>query len=276
MTRLLTALVFSLGLVTSWASPGATQSTESADSDPRVHLINGIPDTTVDVEIDGTAAIENFAFRDTEDLSEYAGTELTGVVFTTTDGEELLDAGDVAIPDSGSVSVLLHLKVDGSPGLAIFENDLSSLEPGESRLVIRHLAAAPPVDVLAAGNVVFEGLSNGNEEAADIDAGDVTAELVPSGEDGPTVIGPADLSLLEGAALIVYGLGSFDEGTMTVITEVIEGLDTAPSSVDTGNSPVESATEPTSGPLLAVMVAVGLAGIGLLGARTGRARRSEA
>ncbi len=257
LTVLATVLTFSTLVV---APIGASA---QGDDNTRVHLINGVPDQEVDVAIDGTSAIEGFAFRDIEDISSLAGNSLGSVVFTEAGTDAvLLEATDVDLPDASSVSVLLHLKVDGSLNLSIFENDLSRIAAGESRLVIRHLAAAPPVDVLAAGDVVFQGLGNGDERSADVAAGDVTASLVPSGEGGPAVIGPADLPLLEGVMLIVYGLGSLERGTMTVITETVEGLSTPPSAVDTGNSTVPGGPP---GDLL-TLGALGVAVVGIVGA----------
>lgn len=270
----LTVLGAVIGLLTLVVAPigASAQDDEGGDGDNRVHLINGIPDLEVDVTIEGEPAIQGFAFRDIEDISSLAGSDLASVAFTEAGTDEVvLDATNVEIPAAASVSVLLHLKVDGSPSLSIFENDLSRIAAGESRLVIRHLAAAPPVDVLAAGDVVFQGIGNGDEQSAEVPAGDVTASIVPSGEDGPVVIGPADLPLLEGVMLIVYGLGSLERGTMTVITETVEGLSTPPSGVDTGNS-----TVPGGGPggsFIVAALAVAVLGVGTAAALTHRAGR---
>lgn len=216
------------------SGPAAAQ----ADDSVRINLINGIPDNSVDIEFTSGDSIAEFAFRDTYDLSSLAGSTAGVVVTDAVSKETLLEVDQLVLPASGNVSVLLHLKVDGAVSLSTFENDLSRIEAGDSRLVVRHLAAAPEVDVLAAGEVVFEGLGNGRERSADLEAGEVSASLVPTGEDGPVIIGPADLPLIEGDMLIVYGLGSLDDDTMTVLTETITGLDTPPSGVDTGNSDV--------------------------------------
>ena len=237
-------------------SPAAAQ--DSGSSATRINLINGIPGSSVDVVVDGMEVISGFEFRDTYDLSGLAGQSANNVVFTEAGTDtELLSVDSLDLPESGNISVLLHLKVDGSTTLSTFENDLSRIAAGDSRLVVRHLAAAPAVDVLAAGEAVFQGLGNGQERRADLPAGDVTATLVPSGEDGPIIIGPADLPLVEGDQLIVYGLGSVEEDTMTVLTEVISGLGSAPSAVNTGNSPVGEPSL-TGGLTVAALVAVGI------------------
>lgn len=261
MKKLALGLVFAVLVVLSVGSNAIAQDSDAV----RINLINGIPDSSLDVGIGGENVISGFDFRDTHDLASFAGQAVDGLVFTQAGSDEIvLDAGDVELPADGNISVLLHLKVDGSPNLSIFENDLSRVAAGESRLVIRHLAAAPPVDVLAAGEVVFEGLGNGQERSADLAAGDVNATLVPSGEDGPIVIGPADLPLVEGDLLVVYGLGSLAEDTMTVITESVSGLGTPPSAVDTGNSAIDGAGT-ASRIVGGLLIAVGLIGFGLTG-----------
>ena len=104
--------------------------------------------------------------------------------------------------------MIAHLDAEGTPTLAVFENDTSAIEAGNGRLVVRHTAAAPAVDVKANGAVAFSNLANPNEAAADLPAGTISAEVVPTGADEPVVIGPADLPVTEGASLIVYAVGS--------------------------------------------------------------------
>jgi hypothetical protein len=205
-------------------------------------LIHGIPGVDVDVEAGGENVFEGFSFRDTQDLSALAGETLTGLKVKAAGTDDVaIDAGDVALPASGNYSVIAHLGADGTPTLGVFENDTSTIEAGNGRLIVRHTAAAPAVDVKANGDVAFSNLTNGNEAKADLPAGTISAEVVPTGADEPVVIGPADLPINDGEALIVFAVGSLDDGTVDVITESITGLGSAPSAVPTGDSPVEAA-----------------------------------
>ena len=58
-----------------------------AQAEARIHLIHGIPDTPVDVIVDGGVVFADFNFGDTQDLSAFAGATLTGltVVLAGTD-----------------------------------------------------------------------------------------------------------------------------------------------------------------------------------------------
>lgn len=205
----------------------------------RIHLIHGIPGVDVDVYAGGEAVFEGFAFGETQDLSALAGETLTALEVRVAGTDDVaIDGGDVALPASGNYTIIAHLTADGTPTLGVFENDTSAIAAGEGRLTVRHTAAAPAVDVLANGAAAFTNLSNPNEASADLAAGTLSAEVVPTGATEPVVIGPADLTVEEGASLIVYAVGSLDDESLTVLTESITGLGSAPSAVNTGNSPV--------------------------------------
>lgn len=242
----------------------------SAQDSARIHLIHGIPDTDVDVEAGGANVIEGFSFGDTEDLSALAGATLEGLRVKLAGTDTVaIDAGDVDLPASGNFTVIAHLDGDGNPALAVFENDTSTLAAGQGRLTVRHAAAAPAVDVKANGAVAFANVSNGQGGSADLDAGTISAEVVPTGADEPVVIGPADLAIADGVHLIVYAVGSLDADNLQVLTESISGLGTAPTAVNTGNSPVESGSSTLS--LVAAAVA-GLAVLSLGGVQLARVR----
>ncbi len=215
------------------ATPSAAQ--ESA----RIHLIHGIPDTPVDVVAGGEVVFADFQFGDTQDLSGLAGQTLPGLTVNAAGTDTVaIDAGDTALPASGNYTIIAHLDAEGTPTLAVFENDTSAIAAGEGRVTVRHTAAAPAVDVLANGEAAFTSLSNPNEASADLPVGTISASVVPAGAADPVVIGPADLGITDGTSLIVYAVGSLDAGSLTVLTESIDGLGTAPTAVNTGNSPV--------------------------------------
>lgn len=257
MRRLISLVAISM-MVAVLAIPAGAQ------EEARIHLIHGIPDTPVDVVAAGEVVFGDFQFGDTQDLSALAGETLAGlqVVLAGTD-TVAIDAGDTALPASGNYTIIAHLDATGTPTLAVFENDTSAIAAGEGRLTVRHAAAAPAVDVLANGSVAFSNLSNPDGVSADLAAGTITAEVVPTGATEPVVIGPVDLAIEEGSSLIVYAVGSLEAGSITALTESISGLGSAPTAINTGNSPVESS------------VPVWAAGLGaLLGVAAISARRS--
>lgn len=250
MRKLLTALAALAIASIAFAIPASAQ-------DARIHLLHGIPDTDVDVEVAGDNVFESFSFGDTQDLSGFAGATLADVKVKVAGTDTVaIDAGDVALPSSGNYTLVAHLDASGTPSIAVFENDTSSIDAGSGRLTVRHAAQAPAVDILANGDVAFANVPNGAGGGADLPAGSISASVVPAGETEPVVIGPADLPITEGANLIVYAVGSLDAGSLTVLTESITGLASAPTAVNTGNSPIDSAA---TGNNLAAVALVGAA-----------------
>jgi hypothetical protein len=221
------------------APAGPAHAAASAQEGARIHLIHGIPDTPVDVEANGENVVEGFEFGDTQDLSSLAGQTLTGVKVKAAGTDDVaIDAGDLQLPATGNVTAIAHLDAAGKPTLTVFTNDTSPIAAGQGRLVVRHTAAAPAVDVRANGEVAFSNLSNPNEASADLPSGTISADVVPTGANDPVVIGPADLPVTEGSSLIVYAVGSLDGGNLQTLTETIDGLGSSPAAVQTGNSPV--------------------------------------
>ncbi len=265
MKKLTTAMLMIVGALTLLMSPVGAQ------DGARIHLLHGIPDVDVDVEAGGANVIEGFSFGETEDLSALAGETLAGLKVKAAGTDTVaIDAGDVALPASGNFTVIAHLDADGAPTLSVFENDVSAISAGEGRLIVRHTAAAPNVDILANGDVAFGDVPNGAEGKVDLGAGTIEASVVPAGASEPVVIGPADLPINDGEALVVYAVGSLEGESLTVLTESISGLGSAPAAVNTGNSPIDSDSGNTT-----VLVGAGLAGFLVLSlsARKVTARR---
>ncbi len=253
LIRLTAGAILVLATLSFFSGPAAAQ-------DARIHLIHGIPDTNVDVAAGGDIVFPDFAFSETQDLSALAGATLENLQVKLAGTETVaIDAGDVTLPTSGNTTIIAHLDASGTPTLGIFDNDVSTVAAGEGRLIVRHTAFAPNVDIKANGAVAFPNVPNGAEGSVDLAAGTITAEVVPAGADSPVVIGPADLPIVEGEALIVYAVGSLDAGNLTVLTESISGLHDSPNLVNTGNSPVESSSS------LGLVAAAAFAGLAVLG-----------
>ncbi len=136
----------------------------------------------------------------------------------------------VTLAAGGNYTATANLDAEGSPTANFYTNDVSTVEAGKSRLTVRHTAAAPAVDVLAGGAPVVENLSNPGEATLTTDPGTIAAAVAATGTTAP-VIGPADLTLAEGTATIVYAWGSLEAGNLALATQVIEGLHSDPSAV---------------------------------------------
>jgi hypothetical protein len=249
----------------------------SAQSGATVMLLHGIPGTPVDVYVDGEVVIPDFQPAAMQDLSAFAGQTLTDVAVVPAGGalaDAVITVPSLDVPASGNYTVVAHVSADGTPTITPFRNDTSAIAAGEGRITIRHLAAAPAVDIVVGSERPFTGLSNPNEVSADLPAGPLPAEIAAAGGD---VLAPvADLlgsepAVTEGANTILYAVGSLEGGTFDLYAQVISGLGSAPSSVDTGNSPISDPAGSTSTGLLLV-AAAGAVAVAALGGRSALAR----
>jgi len=201
----------------------------------QVSVVHGIPGQAVDVYVNGDKALSDFQ------PGKVAGPlkleEGDYDIVLTKPGDPvtspIIKVDDAAVPGGANISLVAHLSADGDPTLTPFVNDVSKLDPGQARLIVRHTAAAPAVDVRAGGKPVFEDLTNPKEAKADLPAGSVEADVVLAGTD-TVAIGPANLNLGEGTATIVYAIGSADDKTLALTTQTIEGLHSAPGGVPSG------------------------------------------
>ena len=219
-------LASTLGLATALAAMTLTTGAVHAQATATVTLLHGIPGATVDVAVGGDVVIAGFEPGTAEDLSSFAGATLTDVEVRAAGTETVVigPIAELAVPSSGNWTVVAHLAADGTPTLTPFENDTSALAEGQGRLTVRHTAAAPAVDVvLSDGTRPFTGLSNPNQAAADLPAGTISgAQIAPAG--GEPIADVPAVELAAGTNLIVYAVGSLDDGSFTFYTQTISGL----------------------------------------------------
>ena len=275
MKRLLAA-VGAAGLVA--ATVLLSAGTASAASDTAtVSVVHGIPDTPVNVFVNGKATLTDFKpLTVAGPLQLPAGTyELT--VFPAADtagtGTPVIDAS-ATVAAGDNVTLVAHLTADGKPTITPYVNDISAMPAGMARLVVRHDAAAPAVDVRANGQVAFPGLVNPKEASADLAPGTVSADVVLAGT-STVAIGPADVTLKEGTETIVYAVGSAADKTLGVVVQTIDGLNSAPGAVPagTGGQAANLFTQPG---WIAALSALGIAmaAAGVFTLRSGRRRTS--
>ncbi|OLT11722.1 hypothetical protein BJF79_23665 [Actinomadura sp. CNU-125] len=263
-----------LGAVTATAAPAtAATSRESAAArqTATVSILHAVPGLTVDVYAGDKELVSDFEPGTlTDPLKLPAGTYDLKVFKAGQgpDGEPAISKDGVKVPGGANATVVAHLGENGDPMLTPFVNDTSKVAAGKARLTVRHVAAAPAVDVRANGKPVVEGLTNPNEAKLETAAGPVEADVVLAGTDN-VVIGPANLDLGEGTNTIVYAWGSAEDGNLKLATQVIEGLHTAPGGVPGGTG---GQAEPSSGPFGVSWWLLALIGAGFLAAATSGVR----
>ncbi|MHC2998544.1 DUF4397 domain-containing protein [Microbacterium sp. HJ5] len=199
-------------------------------------VLHGIPDTPVDVYVNGALTLDDFQPGDLAGpLDLPAGDYEVALTApdATDDSAPVLGPATLTLEADTNYTAVAHLDESGAPVLTPYVNDTSPTAAGEGRLTVRHDAAAPAVDVLAGGTPVIEGLANPDEASLDLPAGTVEASVAAAGTTDP-VIGPAPVEIQEGVLTIVYAWGSLEDENLDLAVQTITGLHSAPDGVNSG------------------------------------------
>ena len=211
-----------------FATPAQAGGWHHDDAPAKLSVLHGVPGLTVDVWVDGKLTLDDFAPGTLAGPLELPAGDyeiaITAADATSADNP-VIGPVDVELDDGGNYTAVAHLNADGAPTATLFTNDTKApRNDSKGKLTVRHVAAAPAVDVLAGGTAVIEGLSNPEEATLKLEAGTVSASVAAAGTTDP-VIGPADVTVEAGKNTIVYAWGSLADGTLAVAVQVVDSSD---------------------------------------------------
>ncbi|MEU7470228.1 DUF4397 domain-containing protein [Streptomyces sp. NPDC044984] len=223
--------------VTAPAVAAAAAPAADGDDTAMVSVFHGVPGLTADVYANGEELLGDFEPGTVTDPQSLDAGTYDIQVFEAGEGPEGTPAveKEIKVPAGANATIAAHLSADGEPRLTAFVNDTSEVGAGKAGLTVRHVAAAPAVDVRAGGQPVFKGLENPKEDTTTVDAGTVSADVVLAGTD-TVAIGPAELNLEEGTSTVVYAWGSADDKNLALATQTLSGMESAPNAVAPGSS----------------------------------------
>ena len=194
-----------------------------------VTVVHGVPGLTVDVYVNGALTLPGFEPGTVTDPLKLPEGDYN-IIIVPKGGDPASPAieGDVFLPARANASIVAHLSEGGSPKLSVFVNDLSKIRRGDARVVVRHVAAVVPVDVLLyksyrKGDKLvgkLENIANSEEAQADIRGGKYTATINPAGSD-VVAVGPAELKLRPNRSNIIYAIGSLSDGSFELLGQEI-------------------------------------------------------
>jgi len=228
--------IFASGAVAVAAALAFAGPAQAAEGDAQLSVLHGVPGLTVDVWVNGERTLDDFTPGTLAGpLALPAGNYALAI--TAADAADasaaVIGPVNVTLAANGNYTAVANLDAAGKPTANLFTNDASQIEPGKGKLTVRHTAAAPAVDVLAAGTAVISNLANPNEQTLTLDPGTIPAAVAAAGTTQP-VIGPADVTVTEGTHTIVYAWGSLADQNLQLAVQTIEGLHSAPGAVPGG------------------------------------------
>ena len=190
----------------------------------KLSVLHGVPGLTVDVWVDGKLTLDNFTPGTLAGpLDVRAGDHkiaITGADATSADNP-VIGPVKVDLKAGRDYTAVAHLNADGEPTATLFRNDTKPAPEGKGKLTVRHVAAAPAVDVLAGGTAVIEGLENPDQKKLTLDAGTVEASVAAAGST-EALIGPAPVTVTAGENTIVYAWGSLADNNLALAVQVVK------------------------------------------------------
>jgi Domain of unknown function (DUF4397) len=200
-----------------------------------VTIVHGLPRFTADIYVDGELLLSGFEPKDATDPMELPAGDYEVAIRDAgaPEGSKPALAAELTVPGGKNLSVVAHLAEDGSPTVSVFDNDVSPIPPGKSRLLVRHQAEAPPIDVQADGQSLLSGVASGDQAGKALPAAAHDLSVVMA-EGGESLTSPTTLDFEEGTAYFVYLIGSSVEETLDLMVQRVRGLHSGPSGVQTG------------------------------------------
>jgi Domain of unknown function (DUF4397) len=274
ISKLATAALAAGFLALTAGSAGATAVSASAvTGDATVTIVHGIPNTPVDVYANGKKILSGFTFKTVAGpLQLPPGSYAIAVrkAGSAASSAAVLSATE-QVTAGENATVVAGLTASGTPVLSAFANDTSAAGTGKGRLVVRHDADAPAVDVYAGSSKVIGGLASGQQQALDVAAGTVPAKVTLAGQTA-AVLGPVNVPVTAGMGTVVYAIGSAAGHTLTAVTQQYP-LGGAPSSAQAGSGGLGADPDTPVWPF----VAIGAVGLALIATgAVGAARRRRA
>lgn len=194
----------------------ATAQSSSAE----LHLVNGLPDATVDVCVDGTLTADDLAAgARTGALPIFAGDRTVTVLPASAAGcgDTALAEETVSVAAEANVDVLAHYDAAGDPAVTAFGNDLSGTTAGHGRVVFRHGAVTGALDGWIDDTVVADDITNGTEGSGEATAGSHTVSVTPAGSDS-LFVASEDLEVEAGTQYLRYIVGDEADGSAAVLS----------------------------------------------------------
>ena len=189
-----------------------------------VSVLHAVPKTTVDVYLNHKRILNDFKPGTLAGpLNVKAGTYTVPITAATAknDKKPIIGPAKLKFHAARSYTVAAHLTAKGKPTATLYLNTIKKTPKGDGRVIVRHIAAAPAVDILVNGKAAMKNLKNPHQSKANIKAGTYSVAVALAGTTKP-VIGPVDVKVKKYTDTIVYAWGSAAQGNLTAAVQTVK------------------------------------------------------
>ena len=208
-----------------FAAPAQAGGRDDDDHDGALlSVLHGVPGLTVDVWVNGKLTLDDFkpgTLAGPLKLDDGSYRIAVTAADATSADNPVIGPVKVNLKEGRNYTAVAHLDASGVPTATLFKNNTAASPRGQGKLTVRHVAAAPAVDILAGSTAVIKGLENPRQKVLTLKAGTVSASVAAAGTTA-ALIGPADVPVTRGKNTIVYAWGSLADGTLGVAVQVVD------------------------------------------------------
>jgi len=201
-------------------------------------VVNGVLGLAADVRVDGRLVLSGFApMRVTDPLPMSAGAhrfQIWGAGAAMSSKPVLDKIIPVEAGAHGTLSVGLDAR--GTSQLTIFDDDLTESRGGATAIAVRDIAAAPPVRVTVDSTVLAADIQAPQQKASKITPGSHAVAVLPASGTSPLVPSQS-VPTVAGRATVVYLIGSAQDGSLGLISQMLRPTADAPQAMQTGVGP---------------------------------------
>ena len=216
-------LIATSGLTSSTAKP------KPKKQDPAVFtIIHAIPATygadKVDIYSNGALIFNDATPGTSKSFAIESGTQRIAIyadgVVPSSETASILSYRPVYLGHGKDVTFVAHLNSQEKPALTLYKN--MDTEPGKKRswLTVRHVAAAPAVDVKSDANTLFRAVTNGMERKTSLRLGTYPVSVVLAGT-STNALPPTNVEIKDNKNLIVYVWGSAAKSNLQYLTQTV-------------------------------------------------------
>lgn len=192
--------------------------------DVEVSVMHGIPGENVDVHADGDTVLEGLEPGTvSEPITMPSGTSDLRMteVGAGPDAEAVVEADGVEFHAGSNSTVAAHLDEEGRSALTPYVNETYELGEDQAQLTVRHVAAAPALDVRTDGEPAVQGLTVPDEQVLETAPGTVSADAVVADTE-ETVLDPTDVDLAGGNNTLVHVWGDAEDGGLDLAVQNLD------------------------------------------------------
>jgi hypothetical protein len=199
------------------------QASSGSDDEATVSIVHAVPNTPVDVYVNHHRLLNDFqpgTIAGPLQLEHGTYTVSITAATATNDSHPVIGPVKLTFRAHRNYSVVAHLTAKGAPTATLYRNTLSHVGCGKGRLIVRHDAAAPAVDIRANGARIIRHLTNPHQAARVVPAKSYSVRVNLAGTH-VTAIGPATVKVKAHADTVVYAWGSAAQHNLMVLVQYV-------------------------------------------------------